>query len=145
MTLWIKWAANAHKDAIISTLSDIEFRAFITILSEAKVMRKGGEFKDRKHLAAVIGARLARTIPRLIAEGLLTESETGLVGISNWSRWQVDATSALRQQRSRAGKQPESRFGHAIEKSRAEESREEQTLTKSSRMIPLSKILGGQG
>ena len=142
MTLWIKWAANAHKDAIISTLSDIEFRAFITILSEAKGMRKGGEFKDRKHRGAVIGARLARTIPRLIAEGLLTESGTGLVGISNWSRWQVDATSALRQQRSRAGKVSESRFGHAIEQSRVEQSREEQTLTKS-RMIPLHEILGG--
>jgi hypothetical protein len=142
MTLWIKWAANAHKDAIISTLSDIEFRAFITILSEAKGMRKGGEFKDRKHLAAVIGARLARTIPRLIAEGLLTESGAGLVGISNWSRWQVDATSALRQQRSRAGKGAESRFGHAIEQSRVEQRREEQTLTKS-RMIPLHEILGG--
>lgn len=143
MTLWIKWAANAHKDAIISTLSDIEFRAFITILSEAKGMRKGGEFKDRKHLGAVIGSRLARTIPRLVAEGLLTESGTGLVGISNWSRWQVDATSALRQQRSRAGKEAESRFGHAIEQSRGEQSREEKTLTKAARMPSLHEILGG--
>lgn len=143
MTLWIKWSANAHKDAIISTLSDIEFRAFITILSEAKGMRKGGEFKDRKHLAAVVGARLARTIPRLIAEGLLTESGGGLVGISNWSRWQVDPTSALRQQRSRAGKEPLSRNSHAIEQSRVEQSRVEQTLTK--RPASLREILGGQG
>jgi hypothetical protein len=145
MSLWIKWSAQAHKDAIISALSDIEFRAFVTILEVAKEMRKGGEFRDRKHLSTVIGSRLARTLPRLVAEGLLEESGEGLVSVSNWSRWQVDATSTVRQQRSRAQKGAESRFGHALEKSREEQRREEQTITNTGRMIPLSKILGGQG
>ena len=129
MALWIKWSAQAHKDAIISSLSDIEFRAFVTILEVAKEMRKGGEFRDRQHLAAVIGPRLNRAVPRLIAEGLLEVSQSGVVAVSNWSRWQVDATSAQRQQRARAGKVAESRFGHALEKSREEKSREEKTLT----------------
>jgi hypothetical protein len=129
MNLWIKWSAGAHKDAIIASLTDTQFRAFVTILEIAKEMRKGGEFRDRQHLAAVIGPRLNRGVPRLIAEGLLEVSQTGVVTVSNWSRWQVDATSAQRQQRSRAGKGAESRFGHALEKSREEKSREEKTLT----------------
>jgi hypothetical protein len=129
MNLWIKWSAGAHKDAIIASLTDTQFRAFVTILEIAKEMRKGGEFRDRQHLAAVIGPRLNRAVPRLIAEGLLEVSQSGVVAVSNWSRWQVDATSAQRQQRARAGKVAESRFGHALEKSREEKSREEKTLT----------------
>lgn len=129
MGLWIKWATNAHKDAMISRLTDLQFRAVMVILSEAKELRKGGEFRDRKHLAAVIGPRLARAIPVLIAEGFLDESQSGLVSVSHWSRWQVDATATERQQRHRAGKGVESRISHAIEQSRAEQNREE-TLTK---------------
>ena len=129
MNLWIKWSAGAHKDAIIASLTDTQFRAFVTILEIAKEMRKGGEFRDRQHLAAVIGPRLNRAVPRLVAEGLLEVSQAGVVAVSNWSRWQVDATSAQRQQRARAGKVAESRFGHALEKSRVEKSREEKTLT----------------
>jgi hypothetical protein len=131
MALWIKWSAQAHKDAIISSLSDIEFRAFVTILEVAKEMRKGGEFRDRRHLATVIGPRLSRCVPRLIAEGLLEASGDGLVKVSNWSRWQVDATSAIRQQKARAGKGLESRFSHAIElEQNQNRTREEKTLTK---------------
>ena len=130
MNLWIKWSAGAHKDAIIASLTDTQFRAFVTILEIAKEMRKGGEFRDRQHLAAVVGPRLNRAVPRLIAEGLLEVSQSGLVKVSNWSRWQVDPTSAQRQQRARAQKEPLSRFGHAIEQreSRAEREKRE-TLT----------------
>lgn len=138
MALWIKWSAQAHKDAIISSLSDIEFRAFVTILEVAKEMRKGGEFRDRRHLATVIGPRLSRCVPRLIAEGLLTESESGLVAVSTWSRWQVDPTSAIRQQRARAEKQPESRFRHAIEK---RERREEKSQTLTNGVMSVGEII----
>lgn len=41
MNLWIKWSAGAHKDAIIASLTDTQFRAFVTILEIAKEMRKG--------------------------------------------------------------------------------------------------------
>ena len=140
MALWIKWSAQAHKDAIISSLSDIEFRAFVTILEVAKEMRKGGEFRDRRHLATVIGPRLSRCVPRLVAEGLLTESGEGLVSVSTWSRWQVDPTSAIRQQRARAEKQPVSRFSHAIEKRESRE-REEKTLTKRSGILSVGEII----
>ena len=144
MALWIKWSAQAHKDAIISSLSDIEFRAFITILEVAKEMRKGGEFRDRRHLATVIGPRLSRCVPRLIAEGLLEVSGDGLVKVSNWSRWQVDPTSTIRQQRARAGKGLESRFSHAIELEK-NQSREEknQTLTNGAVMSVGEIILRG--
>lgn len=144
MALWIKWSAQAHKDAIISSLSDIEFRAFVTILEVAKEMRKGGEFRDRRHLATVIGPRLSRCVPRLVAEGLLETSGDGLVKVSNWSRWQVDATSAIRQQRARAEKQPVSRFSHAIEKRESRE-REEKTLTKRSGVLSVGEIIARGG
>jgi hypothetical protein len=144
MALWIKWSAQAHKDAIISSLSDIEFRAFVTILEVAKEMRKGGEFRDRRHLATVIGPRLSRCVPRLVAEGLLTESGEGLVSVSTWSRWQVDPTSAIRQQRARAEKQPVSRFSHAIEKRESRE-REEKTLTKRSGVLSVGEIIARGG
>ena len=140
MALWIKWSAQAHKDAIISSLSDIEFRAFVTILEVAKEMRKGGEFRDRRHLATVIGPRLSRCVPRLVAEGLLTESGEGLVSVSTWSRWQVDPTSAIRQQRARAEKQPVSRFSHAIEKRESRE-REEKSQTLTNGVMSVGEII----
>ena len=141
MNLWIKWSAQAHKDAVISSLSDTQFRAFITILEVAKEMRKGGEFRDRAHLATVIGPRLGRAVPRLIAEGLLEVSQSGLVTVSNWSRWQVDPTSAQRQQKARAQKEPMSRFGHALEKRREDKSREEKTLSNRSGVLSVGEII----
>lgn len=143
MNLWIKWSAQAHKDAVISSLTDTQFRAFITILEVAKEMRKGGEFRDRAHLATVIGPRLGRAVPRLIAEGLLEVSQGGLVTVSNWSRWQVDPTSAARQQKARAQKEPMSRFGHALEKRREEKIREEKTLTNGASIKSVGEILRG--
>ena len=144
MALWIKWSAQAHKDAIISSLSDIEFRAFVTILEVAKEMRKGGEFRDRRHLATVIGPRLSRCVPRLIAEGLLEQSEGGLVKVSNWSRWQVDATSTIRQQRARAGKEPLSRFRHAIELEQ-NQNREEKNQTLTNGVMSIGEIIAKGG
>ena len=146
MNLWIKWSAGAHKDAIIASLTDTQFRAFVTILEIAKEMRKGGEFRDRQHLAAVIGPRLNRAVPRLIAEGLLEVSQAGVVAVSNWSRWQVDATSTIRQQRARAEKQPLSRFRHAIEKNQSREEREKnQTLTNGVMSVGEIIARGGRG
>ena len=145
MDLWWKCSAQAHKDAMISSLTDLQFRAVFTILGEAKQMRKGGEFRNRAHLAAVIGPRLGRAIPRLIAEGFLTESQSGLVTVSNWSRWQVDPTSAQRQQKARAQKEPMSRFGHALEKRREEKSREEKTLTKARWVLSVGEIIARGG
>ena len=148
MSLWIKWSAGAHKDAIIASLTDTQFRAFVTILEIAKEMRKGGEFRDRQHLAAVIGPRLNRAVPRLIAEGLLEVSERGVVAVSNWSRWQVDPTSTLRQQRARAQKDPMSRFGHALEREKSREREEKsQTLTKRGAVLSVGEIIarGGRG
>lgn len=144
MALWIKWSAQAHKDAIISRLSDIEFRAFVTILEVAKEMRKGGEFRDRRHLTAVIGPRLSRCVPRLIAEGLLEQSGDGLVKVSNWSRWQVDATSTIRQQRARAGKEPLSRFRHAVELEQ-NQNREEKSQTLTNGVFSVGEIIARGG
>ena len=117
MALWIKWSAQAHKDAIISSLSDIEFRAFVTILEVAKEMRKGGEFRDRRHLATVIGPRLSRCVPRLIAEGLLEQ---------------------------RAGKEPVSRFRHAIELEQ-NQNREEKNQTLTNGVMSIGEIIAKGG
>ncbi len=144
MSLWIKWSAGAHRDAVIASLTDTQFRAFITILEVAKEMRKGGEFRDRTHLAAIIGPRLGRAVPRLIAEGLLEVSQSGVVAVSNWSRWQVDPTSAQRQQRARAGKVAESRFGHALEREKSRE-REEREKTLTNGVMSIGEIIAKGG
>jgi len=145
MSLWIKWSAGAHRDAAISSLTDTQFRAFITILEIAKEMRKGGEFRDRTHLATVIGPRLGRAVPRLIAEGLLEVSQGGVVRVSNWSRWQVDPTSSQRVARHRAQNGTEQRFSNAIEQSRAEKSREEKTLSNRSGVFSIGEIIARGG
>lgn len=143
MSLWIKWSAGAHRDAVIASLTDTQFRAFVTILEIAKEMRKGGEFRDRTHLASVLGPRLGRAVPRLLAEGLLEVSHGGVVTVSNWSRWQVDPTSTLRQQRLRAQKEPLSRKSHAIEQSRAEREPEKSQTLSNGGMQSIGQILRG--
>ena len=144
MNLWIKWSAQAHKDAIISSLTHLQFRAFIIILEVSKEMRKGGEFRDRKHLQTILGPEFSRAIPRLITEGLLEESQSGLITVSHWSRWQVDPTSAERQQRSRAGKGAESRFGHALEREKSRE-REEREKTLTNGVMSVGEIIARGG
>ena len=145
MGLWIKWSAQAHKDAVISGLTDTQFRAFLTILEVAKEMRKAGQFRDRRHLATVIGFRLARCVPRLISEGLLVERESGLIIVSGWSHWQVDATSPDRQQRYRAQKADMSRGSDAVENiyRRAKEEKN-QTLTNTPMSIGEILAQGGK-
>ena len=97
MGLWIKWDANAHKDDKIASLTDTEFRAFITAISEAKQIRSGGLFKSRSHLKACIGSRYSKAIDGLVAKGLLGLDEIGGVAVLEWHRYQVDPTSNKRQ------------------------------------------------
>jgi len=97
MSLWIKWEANAHKDDKIASLTDTEFRAFITAISEAKQLRSGGIFKSREHLKACIGTRYGKAISGLITKGLLGIDQAGIVAILGWHRYQVDPTSTQRQ------------------------------------------------
>ena len=87
--VWFKWVANAHRDAEISALTDTQFRAFITIIGEVKLLRSGGIFKNRQHLKTVIGARLFRGVDGLLKSGLLTESGDGVIAVSNYSWWRV--------------------------------------------------------
>jgi len=143
MSLWIKWSAGAHRDAVIASLTDTQFRAFITILEVAKEMRKGGEFRDRAHLAAVIGPRLGRAVPRLIAEGLLDVSGSGLVTVSNWSRWQVDPTSSLRVARHRAQNRVVQRFSNAIEQRESRAEREKRETLTNGTLKSVGEILRG--
>lgn len=97
MSLWIKWDCNAHKDDKIAALTDTEFRAFITAISEAKHLRSGGIFKSREHLKACIGTRYGKAISGLITKGLLGIDQAGIVAILGWHRYQVDPTSTQRQ------------------------------------------------
>lgn len=140
MGLWIKWDANAHKDATIASLTDTQRWAFIVTLSEAKQMRNGGTFESRRHLVAVLGARLSRAVPALIAKRLLTEDQAGVIAVSNWSRWQVDPTSTQRTQSWRARNGGMGRYGDALEQSRAEREKRE-NLTKATRMESAGEIM----
>jgi hypothetical protein len=97
MSLWIKWEANAHKDDKIASLTDTEFRAFITAISEAKQLRSGGIFKSREHLKACIGNRFGKAISGLIEKGLMGVDQAGVIAILGWHRYQVDPTSTQRQ------------------------------------------------
>jgi hypothetical protein len=97
MGLWIKWDVLSEKDDVIAELSDTAFRAFINTIGEAKQLRNGGRFKSEKHLRQCIGARLGRAIPALLKSGLLMADGDGAIHVSNYSRYQVDATSTVRQ------------------------------------------------
>lgn len=97
MGLWIKWDANAHKDDKIASLTDTEFRAFITAISEAKMLRSGGIFKSRDHLKTVIGGRFGKAIDGLVTKGLMGVDQLGVIAILGWHRYQVDPTSTRRQ------------------------------------------------
>ena len=120
MSLWVKWDVNAHKDPKIAGLTDMQFRAFVTIIAEVKTLRSAGVFKSRLHVKQVIGSRLGRAVDNLVDIGLLTESGDGVVTVSNYSRYQVDPTSASRQQKWR----DQNRGGITVpEQSRAEQNR----------------------
>ncbi|MFM8279710.1 MAG: hypothetical protein ACKN9R_05140, partial [Candidatus Limnocylindrus sp.] len=88
MALWIKLDVNTAKDAVIAELSDTQFRAFIYTIAEAKQLRNGGVFKSVAHLKHCLGTRLGRSVDNLVKVGLLKVSETGLVEVSNYSRYQ---------------------------------------------------------
>ena len=145
MNLWVKLDVNINKDAAVSGLSDLAFRAFVVCIAEAKQLRSGGKFKDQAHLKAVLGSRLSRGVPALLTSGLLTESGDGVVTISNYSRYQVDPTSTTRQANWRARKGGEITV--------PEQSREEQSRTTpispsrrdgKSRLLPIGEILGAK-
>jgi hypothetical protein len=128
MSLWIKWEANAHKDDKIASLTDTEFRAFITAISEAKQLRSGGIFKSREHLKACIGTRYGKAISGLMTKGLLGIDQAGVIAITGWHRYQVDPTSTQRQAAFTARRRAESGGltgnKHHRERDRAERDRE---------------------
>ena len=140
--VWFKWVANAHRDAEISALTDTQFRAFITIIGEVKLLRSGGIFKNRQHLKTVIGARLFRGVDGLLKSGLLTESGDGVIAVSNYSRYQVDPTSTSRGQKWR-----DQNRGRLTDREREGEREENRTpispkRSGSGRLTPLNEILG---
>jgi len=140
--VWFKWVANAHRDAEISALTDTQFRAFITIIGEVKLLRSGGIFKNRQHLKTVIGARLFRGVDGLLKSGLLTESEDGVIAVSNYSRYQVDPTSTSRGQKWR-----DQNRGRSTDREREREGEKNRTpispkRSGSGRLTPLNEILG---
>ena len=143
MSLWVKWDVNSHKDEKIARLTDMQFRAFITIIAEVKTLRSGGTFKNRAHVKSVIGPRLGRAVDKLVEIGLLTESGDLVVAVSNYSRYQVDPTSTQRGQTWRARKGGESTVP---EQSRVEQSRTTPISPSKrdgkSRLLPIGEILG---
>jgi hypothetical protein len=140
--VWFKWVANAHRDAEISALTDTQFRAFITIIGEVKLLRSGGVFKNRQHLKTVIGPRLFRGVEGLLKSGLLTESGDGVIAVSNYSRYQVDPTSTARGQKWR-----DQNRGRSTDREREGEGDKNRTpispkRSGSGRLTPIGEILG---
>jgi len=140
---WMPIDIFIFEHEVFQSLTDTQKCAYLLCIAKSKQLRRGGEFASRKHLGLLLGSTYARSIPRLIAEGLLEESRDGLVTISNYSQWQVDVTSAQRQARHRAQKASGSRDVTTIERHGKETYKEKDTLTKAGRMIPLHEILGG--
>ena len=140
---WMPIDIFIFEHEVFQSLTDTQKCAYLLCIAKSKQLRRGGEFASRKHLALLLGASYSRSIPRLVAEGLLEESRDGLVTISNYSQWQVDVTSAQRQARHRAQKASGSRDVTTIERHGKETYKEKDTLTKAGRMIPLHEILGG--
>ena len=127
------------------SLTDTQQVAFFRIMCKAKQLRRGGEFRDRRHLSAVIGVRYARAISRLIAEGFLEESQSGLVSVSNYSQWQVDATSAERQARHRARISAERRDSHTVYRDVKDTEKETDTLSKARSLLSVGEIIARGG
>ena len=140
---WMPIDIFIFEHEVFQSLSDTQKCAYLLCIAKSKQLRYAGEFSSMKHLVLLLGASYARSIPRLIAEGLLEESEGGLVTISNYSQWQVDATSTQRQARYRAQKAAGSRDVTTIYRDRKDTEKEKDTLTKAKRMVPLHEILGG--
>lgn len=142
---WVAMDVMMFDHPIIQSLTDTQKVAFLMTICKAKLLRRGGEFRDRKHLAGLLGSTYARSIARLIAEGLLEESQSGLVTISNYSHWQVDATSAERQARRRARIMAESRNSHAVYVNRKDTDKDTDTLTKARSLLSVGEILARGG
>lgn len=140
---WMPIDIFIFEHEVFQSLTDTQKCAYLLCIAKSKQLRRGGMFTSRKHLGLLLGSTYARSIARLIAEGLLEESQGGLVTISNYSQWQVDGTSAQRQARYRAQKSVGSRDVTAIERHGKQTYKEKDTLTNASRMIPLHEILGG--
>lgn len=137
---WIAMDVMVFDHPVIQSLTDTQKVAFFMTICKAKLLRNGGEFRDRRHLIGLLGSSYARAIPRLIAEGLLSESDNGFVTISNYSHWQVDATSAERQRRHRARIEAESRFGHTPTRQYTDSTRQD-TLTKRGTILSVGEII----
>jgi hypothetical protein len=142
---WVAMDVMVFDHPTIQSLTDTQKVAFFMTICKAKLLRRGGEFRDRRHLAGLLGPSHARAIPRLIAEGLLEESRGGLVTISNYSHWQVDATSAERQARRRARIAAESRTSHAVYVNRKNTEKETDTLTNAGSVLSIGEILARGG
>lgn len=140
---WMPIDIFIFEHEVFQSLTDTQKCAYLLCIAKSKQLRRGGEFASRKHLGLLLGPTYARSISRLIAEGLLEESQTGLVTISNYSQWQVDATSAQRQARYRAQKAAGSRNVTTLNRDINGNKKETDTLTK--RPASLREILGGQG
>ena len=138
---WVAMDVMVFDHPVIQSLTDTQKVAFFMTICKAKLLRHGGEFRDRRYLAGLLGTSYGRAIPRLIAEGLLEESQSGLVTISNYSHWQVDATSAERQRRHRARIALESRHSHSVYRDVKDTEKETDTLSKPRSLLSVGEII----
>jgi hypothetical protein len=105
---WVKLDALLHRNPKIARLTDAQFRAYITVLGEAKLCQSEGEWPSEEHLRFAIGAKASRHIPTLVDARLLEVDRDGWVRVHDWNDWQPrDPTAAARSARYRARQKAE--------------------------------------
>jgi hypothetical protein len=104
---WVKLEAQTHRrlDALLS--SDADRVAYYAAIEEAKLAESEGEWADDAEFAIAVGKRLARSLPSLLAAGLLERTVDGWVRVVGWvDMTKTDPTNADRQKRWRDKHRP---------------------------------------
>ena len=138
---WAAFDIFMFEHPIFQSLTPLQQSAFFKTVMKAKQLRRGNEFRDKTYLANLLGIPYARAIPRLIAEGLLEESASGIITIPNYFEWQVDSTAAERQRRHRARIAAQSRDSHDLYINGKETERKKDTLSNHSGVLSVGEII----
>ena len=148
---WIKKDTGTLKDPkVVELLSQTKgAEAYVlwdAALFEAYHQSPKGEFANEAHLRACVGGVAdIRQLKRLLALGLLTQTDDGRIVVTNWAKHQADPTSGTRKERYRNAHGTDAeRNQNALDKNRIEQNRKD-SLTYKRRPMQIGEILLGRG
>lgn len=102
---WIKVDVQITRNPKIARLTDGQFRAEITSLTQAKLCDVEGEWPSVEHWRAAVGPELAAHLDALVAGDLLELDPAGPIRVHDWAdHQQNDPTAAERAARYRRNK-----------------------------------------